>query len=48
MPEMCLRQPGFTYGARGVLWTKNRRTQKIKRKGYSRYIYQNELDKAFF
>ena len=48
MPEMCLRQPGFTYGARGLLWTKNRRTQKIKRKGYSRYIYQNELDKAFF
>ena len=40
MPEMCLRQPGFTYSSCGLLWTKTRRTQKIKGKGYSRYIYQ--------
>ena len=37
MPEMYLRQPGFTY-----------RIQKFKETGDSWYIYQNKLDKACF
>ena len=48
MPVMHLRQPGFTYSACG-LFTKNKeRRKKIKETGYSRCIYQNELDKACF
>ena len=48
MPEMHLRQPGFTYSACG-LFTKNKeKIQKFKETGDSRYIYQNELDKACF
>ena len=48
MREMHLRQPGFTYSACGP-YTKNKeRIQKFKKTGASRYIYQNELDKACF
>ena len=48
MPEMHLRQPRFTYSA-CVPFTKNKeRIQKLKETGDSRYIYQNELDKACF
>ena len=46
MPEMHLRQYGFTYSACG-LFTKNRKgIQKFKGTRDSRYVYQNELDKA--
>ena len=41
MPEMHLRQPGFTYSACGP-FTKHKRT------GDTQYIYRNELDKACF
>ena len=44
MPEMHLRQPGFTYSACGP-FTKNK---EFKETGDSKYIYQNELDKACF
>ena len=48
MPEMHLRQPEFTYGACG-LFTKNKgRIKKNNGTRYSRYIYQNKLDKACF
>ena len=48
MPEMHLRQSVFTYSA-CVPFTKNKeRIQNITETGYSRYIYQNELDKAGF
>ena len=47
MPEMHLRQPGFTYSACGP-FTKKERIQKFKETGDSRYIYRNELDKACF
>ena len=48
MPEMHLRQPGFTYSA-CVPFTKNKeRIQKFKETGDSRYIYQNKLDKICF
>ena len=48
MPEMHLRQPGFTYRTCGP-FTKNKdRIKKFKETEDSRYIYQNELDKACF
>ena len=43
MPEMHLRQPGFTYSACGSFTSNKERIKKD-----SRYIYQNELDKACF
>ena len=48
MPEMHLRQPGFTYSACGPFPKNKERIQKFKETGDSRYIYQNELDKAYF
>ena len=45
MPEIHLRQPGFTYIVCGP-FTKNK--ERIKKFKDSRYIYQNELDKACF
>ena len=46
MPEMHLRQPGFTCCACGPLTNNKEKIQKFKETGYLRYIYQNELDKA--
>ena len=48
MPEMHLRQPGFTYNACGPFTKNKQRIQKFKETGDSRYIYKNELDKACF
>ena len=48
MSEMHLRQPGFTYSAWGQFKKSKERIQKFKETGDSRYIYQNELDKACF
>ena len=48
MPEMHLRQPGFTYSACGPFAKNKERIQKFKQTGDSRYIYKNELDKACF
>ena len=48
MPEMYLRQPGFTYSTCGQFTKNKERIKKIKETGDSRYIYQNELDKACF
>ena len=47
-PEMHLRQPGFTYSACGPFTKNKERIQKFKETGFSRYIYQNELDKVCF
>ena len=44
---MHLRQSEFTYSALDQL-QKQRKNTKIKKTGDSRYIYQNELDKACF
>ena len=43
MPEMHLRQPGFTYSTCGPFTKKKVRIQKFKETGDLRYIYQNEL-----
>ena len=48
MPEMHLRQLGFTYSACGPFTKNKARIQKFKQTGDSRYIYKNELDKACF
>ena len=48
MPEMRLKQPGFTYSACGP-FTKNKEgIQKFKETGETNYIYKKELDKACF
>ena len=46
--EMHLKQPGFTYSACGPFTKNKKRVKKFKETGDSRYIYQNELDKACF
>ena len=48
MPEMHLRQPGFTYSACGPFTKNKERIQKFKGTGDTSYIYKNELDKAYF
>ena len=48
MPEMHLRQPGFTYSACGPFTKNKKRIQKFKGTGDTDYIYKNELDKAGF
>ena len=48
MPEMHLKQPEFTYSARG-LFTKNKeRIQKFMQTGNKKCIQKNDLDKACF
>ena len=48
MPEMHLKQPGFTYSACGPFTKNKERIQKFKETGDTKYIYRNELDKAYF
>ena len=48
MPEMHLRKPGFTYSDCGPFSKNKERIKRFKEIGVSRYIYQNELDKAYF
>ena len=45
MPEMHLKQTGFTYSTCGPFTKNKERTQKL---GDTNYIYKNELDKACF
>ena len=39
MPEMHLRQPGFTYSACGPFTESKERIEEFKEIGNSRYIY---------
>ena len=48
IPEMHLRQPGFTYSACGPFKKSKERIQNFRQTGDSRYIYRNESDKACF
>ena len=48
MPEIHLKQPGITYSACRPFTKNKEKMKKIKELGDSRYIYQNELDKACF
>ena len=48
MPEMHLKQSGFTYSACGTFTKNNERIQKFSEAGDTKYIYRNKLDKACF
>ena len=48
MPELHLKQPGFTYSACRPFNKSKDRIEKFLKTRDSRYIYQNELDKACF
>ena len=48
MPEMHLRQLGFTYSACGPFTRNKQIIQKCMQTEDTNYIYQNELDKACF
>ena len=48
MPEMHLKQPGFTYSACGPFTRKKERIEKFMQTGNTDFIYRNELDKSCF
>ena len=48
MPEMNLRQPGFTYSACGPFTKNKERIEKFMQSGNTDFIYKNELDKERF
>ena len=48
MPDIHLRQPWFMYSACEPFTKNKERIQKFQETGDSRYIYQNEIDKACF
>ena len=48
MPEMHLRQPGFTYSDCGSSTKNKERIEKFMQSDNTDFIYKNELDKACF
>ena len=48
MPEMHLKQPGFTYSALGSFTKNKERIEKFMQTRNTDFIYRNELDKACF
>ena len=48
MPEMHLRQSGFTYSACGPFTKNKQRIEKFMKSRNTDFIYKNELDKACF
>ena len=48
MPEIHLKQPGFTYSARETFTKNKERIQKFMQTGDANYIYKHDLDKACF
>ena len=48
MPEMHLRQPGFTNSACGPFTKNKERIEKFMQIGKTEFIYKNGLDKACF
>ena len=46
MPEIHLKQLGFTYSLCGPFTENSERIQKFEEAGDSGYLYQNELDNA--
>ena len=48
MPEIHLRQPGFTYSACGPFIKHKKRINKFMNTGDTKFIYRNDLDKACF
>ena len=48
MPEMQLKQPGFTYIACGQFTKNKERIEKYMKTGNTDFIYKNDFDKACF
>ena len=48
MPEMHLKQPGFTSSACGPFTKNKERIEKFMQTGNTDFIYKNELDKGCF
>ena len=48
MPELHLKQPGFTYSASGLFMKPCERIQKFREIGNLKHVYRNELDNACF
>ena len=48
MPEMHLKQPGFTYSACDPFTKNKERIKKFMQSGNTDFIYKNELNKACF
>ena len=48
MPEMHLKQPGFTYSVCGPFTKNKERIQNFKETVDGKYIYRNELNKVYF
>ena len=48
MPEMHLKQPGFSYSACSPFTKNKKRIEKFTATGNIDFIYKNELDKACF
>ena len=48
MPEMHLKQPGFTHSACGPFSRNKKRIKKFMQTGNTDFIYKNDLDKFVF
>ena len=48
IPEMHLKQPGFTCSACGPFTKNKERIETFMQTGYTDFIYKNELDKTCF
>ena len=48
MPDMHLKQPGFTYSGCGPFTKNKERIKKFMQTRNTDFIYKNELDKACF
>ena len=48
MPELHLKQAGFTYSACGPFTKSKEKVQKFMQTGDANYIYKNDRDKACF
>ena len=48
MPELHLKQPGFSYKACGYFTKHRQRIQKFREIGNLKHLYRNELEKACF
>ena len=48
MPELDLKQPGFTYSAYGQFTKHHERIQKFRKTGNLKHLHRNDLDKICF
>ena len=48
MPELNLRQPGFTYSVCGLFTKHREKIKKLKETGDLNYVFKKQLNKACF